>query len=269
MSFIPADGEDRAAETNSGRPARRILRKAAVVSGMFAVVAGICVMAIVGFLALAPASEAPQQRHLVISSTEDPGGVYDRPLNVTATPSPSPSPAPPVAAVAPVAPFVRNVPYRLVIDKIGVNAPVATYGLDSKLVPEVPSNGRDVAWYDFTAQPGTGSNAVFAGHVTWSGRGVFYHLDNLAPGDAITLLVDNGAKKLTYTVKDVFLVDPNDPNAVSVMAPTPGSDVATLITCGGDPYYVGGNARYDYTHRLIVRAHLTDVFTAEPAAAGG
>lgn len=266
MSSVSADGEDRPAEIDTARPARRVLRKVAVASGVFAVFAGITVFAIAGFLALGTDAASPQ-RHLVISSTEDPGGVYDRPLNVTATPSPTPSPAP-VAAIAP-APPLRDVPYRLVIDKIGVNAPVATYGLDAKQVPEVPSNGRDVAWYDFSAQPGTGSNAVFAGHVTWSGRGVFYHLDELKPGDAITLLADNGSKKLTYTVKDVFLVDPSDPNSVSVMGPTPGQDVATLITCGGDPYYVGGVARYDYTHRLIVRAALTDVFTAEPAPAGG
>jgi LPXTG-site transpeptidase (sortase) family protein len=148
---------------------------------------------------------------------------------------------------------------------------VGTYGLDSKQVPQVPSNGREVAWYNFTAKPGTGSNAVFAGHVTWSGRGVFYSLDKLKAGDVVNILAESGSTRYTYTVSEVFLVDPGDPTAVSVMYPTPGSDVVTLITCGGDPYYVGGTARYDYTHRLIVRATLTEIVSSEPvpAAAGG
>jgi sortase (surface protein transpeptidase) len=50
------------------------------------------------------------------------------------------------------------------------------------------------------------------------------------------------------------------------MSPTP-EDAITLITCGGDPYYVGGVARYDYTHRLIVRGTLTSVTAANPDSA--
>ena len=40
----------------------------------------------------------------------------------------------------------------------------------------------------------------------------------------------------------------------------------TVITCGGDYFYVGGIAAYDYTHRLVIRAALTSI---EPAAAAG
>jgi LPXTG-site transpeptidase (sortase) family protein len=98
---------------------------------------------------------------------------------------------------------------------------------------------------------------------------VFYNLKKMAPGDDIVLLADNGSTTVKYKVSEVFMVNPDDPKAVQVMASTPGQDVATLITCGGDPYYVGGTAGYDYTHRLIVRAQLESVFTAEPAPAGG
>jgi LPXTG-site transpeptidase (sortase) family protein len=233
--------------------------------GAFAVIAGLTVLAIGGFRALQPSDEATVHP-LVLSGYDDPGGIYDRPLNIVATATPAPTP---VQVAIPPAPPLRDVPYRLIIDKIGVNAPVATFGLDANQVPEVPSNGRDVAWYDFSSQPGSGNNAVFAGHVTWSGRGVFYYLDDLVAGDQVTLVANNGGAKLAYTVTEVFLVDPSDPNAASVMSPTPGKDQVTIITCGGDPYYIGGAAGYDYTHRLIVRASLTEVFAADQAASGG
>lgn len=248
-------------EGSAGRAIRRLV----MFAGAFAAFAGVSVLAIAGFRALQPGEESTTHP-LVVSGYDDPGGIYDRPLNLAATPTPAPTPA---QVAIPPAPPLRDIPYRLIIDKIGVNAPVGTYGLGSDQVPDVPTNGQEVAWYDFSSQPGAGSNAVFAGHVTWNGHGVFYHLDDLASGDQITLVANSGGAKLTYTVSEVFLVDPNDPNAVSVMSPTPGKDQVTIITCGGDPFYVGGVARYDYTHRLIVRASLTEVLAADPALASG
>jgi LPXTG-site transpeptidase (sortase) family protein len=207
-------------------------------------------------------SEKPR----VIDFRFDPGGIYDRPVGVV-TPSSAPSPAPttqptqgPAVAPAPepTPPPLRDSSFGLVIDKIGVNSSVFTYSLDSNQVPEVPLNPWDVAWYDFSAHPGTGSNAVFAAHVTWNGPAVFYRLDQLVVGDEIRLLGDNGVE-LTYTVTDSYLVDPADPASLSVMHGT-DEDVVTLITCGGtffstgDPTFGG-----DYTNRRIVRATLQTI----------
>ncbi|MFQ5472409.1 MAG: class F sortase [Dehalococcoidia bacterium] len=192
----------------------------------------------------------------------DPGGIYDRPVGVvTPTPQPSPTAEPteaPVVAPAPPPPPLRDQPFSLVIDAINVNADVFTYGLDANQVPEVPLNPWDVAWYDFSAQPGTGSNAVFAGHYTWRGVAVFYDLDKLVLGDEVKLIGQNGVE-LVYTVTDTFLLDPNDPDTLSVMYPT-DDDIVTLITCGGtffptsDPI-AGG----DYTDRRIVVASLQTI----------
>jgi LPXTG-site transpeptidase (sortase) family protein len=166
----------------------------------------------------------------------------------------------------PIEPPLRDAAYRIVIDRIGVNASVFTYGLDANRVPEVPLNGSDVAWYNFSDRPGTGSNAVFAGHVTWGGSAVFYKLDEVQVGDQIALRGDNGVE-LTYTVSESFLVDPEDPNALSVMSPT-DKDVITLITCGGSFYYTGDPVfNGDYTHRRIVRATFAGI-TPQPAAGG-
>jgi LPXTG-site transpeptidase (sortase) family protein len=193
----------------------------------------------------------------------DPGGVYDRPIGTL--PSPDPTPALVAAPPPDQSPF-RDASYRLVIDRIGVNAPVFTYGLDAEQIPEVPLNGSDVAWYDFSSAPGTGSNAVFAGHVTWGGPAVFYKLDDVQVGDNIILRSDDGTE-LTYAVSDTLLVDPKDSASLSVMSPT-DDDVITLITCGGSFYYTGDPVfNGDYTHRRIVRALFAG--QNQPPAAGG
>ncbi len=231
------------------RARRNVGLRVALVAGTCAIVTGAGVL-ISGAYHFARPSAEPGDTHPVVSNLHEEGGVYDRP--VTSAPSRTEDPAVPAEGAAPA---LGDVPYRLVIEKIGVDAPVGTFGLDARQIPQVPLNGQEVAWYNFSARPGSGGNAVFAGHVTWNGRGVFYDLDNLAAGDRISVLSENEATSLTYTVKEVYLVDPNDPNAISVMGPA-DSDVVTLITCGGDPFYVGGTFRYDYTRRLVVRAAL-------------
>lgn len=193
----------------------------------------------------------------------DPGSVYDRPLGPPLTPVPTP---PPEVVAPPPEPPLRNAAYRIIIEPIGVSAGVYTYGLDANQVPEVPLNGSDVAWYDFSAEPGTGSNAVFAGHVTWGGPAVFYDLDALQAGDKVSLRADNGTE-LVYVVSESFLVDPNDPASLEVMFPT-NTDVITLITCGGSFFYTGDPVfNGDYTHRRIVRATFSGL--SQPPVAGG
>lgn len=159
-----------------------------------------------------------------------------------------------------------NEVYRMIIETIGVDAPVATYGLDEQAVPVVPT-GPDaqqvVAWYDFSAKPGTGSNAVFAGHVTWNGDAVFRNLDKLQEGDVVKLR-DNQGAEIVYRVKSNVAVDPNDPESVKVMYPTEKDEV-TLITCGGDYFETNDPiAGGDYTQRIIIKADLVSV-TEAPA----
>jgi LPXTG-site transpeptidase (sortase) family protein len=170
------------------------------------------------------------------------------------------------APAAPPAPPLRDSGYQLVIEKLGINAPVSTFGLDADNVPQVPYTAGDVAWYDFSARPGTGGNAVFAGHVTWNGAAVFYNLDQVQTGDQVLLQGDDGTR-LVYQVSSVFQVDPADPDSLKVMWAT-DRDVMTIITCSGkfvdtdDPIFGG-----EYTNRLVVRADLLSV--DPPPAAGG
>jgi len=268
--WMPGDAKAPTQPTEGPRWPRRILMSA----GCAALVAGMALLGM-GFYQLTrqEPQHAPGANVAVLSFTDVGGTIYDRALPATPAPTPSPSPAPP-SGPGPAAPPLRDSPYRIVMPKIGVDAQVVTYGLDENAVPEVPYNGWEVAWYDFSAKPGTGSNAVFAGHVTWNGRAVFYGLDQLAAGDDVILQGTDGTR-VSYKVTELFLVDENDQNALSVMGPT-ATDTITIITCGGSPYYVGGIAGYDYTHRLVVRGSLAGIepaggvagAQAEPVAGG-
>jgi LPXTG-site transpeptidase (sortase) family protein len=244
---------------SASRTGRSLSRSFFLVLGGTAVIAGATLATLGLYREFASGGEAGTPS-LASQHRTDPGGVYDRPLGVyraPATPAPPVAPAPPLPVEA----------YHMLIDKIGVNAPVFPYGVDANRVPEVPLNADDVAWYNFSAQPGTGSNAVFAGHVTWSGQAVFYNLKEIQVGDSIILRGDDGTE-IVYVVSDSFLVDPNDPNALSVMAPT-SNDVITLITCDGSFYYTGDPVfNGDYTNRRIVRATFSSITRPAPVAGG-
>ncbi len=157
--------------------------------------------------------------------------------------------------------------YTMVIDKISVDAPVGAYGVDANNVPEVPFDSRIVAWYNFSAEPGSGGNAVFAGHRTWNGDAVFRHLSDLQNGDRIVLRGENGAH-LVYQVFHTELLDPTNASAASWMYST-NYDVITLITCGGD-YRKTDDPIFgaEYDKRQVVRAALVrDDGTALPPQA--
>ena len=149
-------------------------------------------------------------------------------------------------------------PARMVIEKIAVDAAVITLALDANRVPQVPDDPDTVAWYDFSAKPGQGSNAVFSGHVDWTVNGqpvtaVFWRLGELEKGDVVRLTLEDGSE-LRYGVTNSATIEYDDPKGVKVMDKTP-SDVITLISCGGTwvPDHsnpLGGN----YTQRVIVRA---------------
>lgn len=177
----------------------------------------------------------------------------------TAEPSPTPAPTPePTLAPTPVPPPLSDV-QSMVIERIGLNAPVATYGLDENRIPIVPTGawaGGVVAWYDFSARPGTGGNSVYAGHVTWNGAAVFYSLSTLGAGDLIRLRDDRGAE-VVYQVTANDLLDVNA--ALQTMYPT-DRDMLTIVTCGGS-FYSTGHPVFggEYTSRTVVRAELVSV----------
>jgi len=153
------------------------------------------------------------------------------------------------ATPTPSSAALRAQPAALVIPRLGVQAPVENKGIDSRNQMEAPDRPFDVAWYPFTAQPGAGGNAVFAGHRDFAGVGpaVFWKLEQLAPGDSIQV---SGAdqRQLRYQVTQTWDYTLSNIPMASVLAQG-GGDQITLITCSGSYSRAAG-----YDHRLVVRA---------------
>ena len=198
---------------------------------------------------------------LVLTGILDDGNGHSVPETVTGfgyldasvyTPKPTPT-------LAPEATPPSGAPIdRLLIPKYDVDAPIVTRGIVDGVM-EAPDGPAEVAWYDFSAHPGFGSNAVFSGHVDWhTGElGVFWHLSDLEEGDRVLVRLTDGTE-YEYSVSAKQQV-PADENVSEIVGAT-DSEFVTLITCGGT--FSSTTGQYD--QRLIVRAER--VYTDAPAA---
>lgn len=162
----------------------------------------------------------------------------------TPTPGPSPTPASkfPPGTNAPIA--------RLRIPRVEIDAPVVTRGVDAAGVMQTPDNAYDTAWYDFSARPGFGGNAVFSGHVDYIrvGKAVFWNLKDLEPGDVIEVEMQDGTT-YQYAVSSKIQYDSGTAPVDQIVGATP-EEVITLITCSG----TFSSATHQYDKRLVVRA---------------
>lgn len=169
-----------------------------------------------------------------------------RGLLPTRTPSPTetPTPVPPTPTPTPEPPA-----NRFVIPSVGIRAVVETKGLDKNLAMQVPDDPFEVAWYDFSAKPGTPGNAVFAGHVDHIrvGRAVFWNLRDVKIGDIMEYHTIDG-QIYRYRVSRITTQNASSP-ANDVVAPTT-VETMTVITCTGS---FDRNA-LSYDQRLIVQA---------------
>ncbi len=158
----------------------------------------------------------------------------------TATASPTPIPLP-------------AIPDRIVIDAIGLDAPVVPVGqqpllLDGQLYSqwEVP-NRRAAGWHQSSAPLGQPGNTVLNGHHNVYGE-VFHYLLALQPGDIVTL-ISHETRTYYIVAQTMTLAEEGQPVEVRQanarwILPTRDERV-TLITCW--PYDAS-------SHRLVVVA---------------
>jgi len=141
---------------------------------------------------------------------------------------------------------------RLLIPAIGVNAPVEVKTVDGGVM-QAPDSPSVVAWYDFSAQPGTLGNAVFAGHLDYAGVGpaVFWRLDQLQPGDEIDVDDGNGTS-FRYRVATIESYSATA-DASQIVAST-GTPTITLITCNG----TFDQAKGAYDQRIVITGRLIE-----------
>ena len=124
---------------------------------------------------------------------------------------------------------------RIIIPKINVNAPV-TYGLtslDESTVQTALQNGPiNYPVAGATATPGQRGNTVILGHSSadvfapGNYKFIFVQLNRLTAGDLFYL--DYGAKRYTYKVTELKVIDPTDVAALNLGTDKP---YATLVTC--------------------------------------
>ena len=152
---------------------------------------------------------------------------------------------PEASGVASVSP---GVPQRLIIPKIGVDAPVLAVGLTKGGDLGVPPDAVHVAWYKNGPEPGAPGAAVIDGHLDTmhAPQAVFYNLTKLKPGDEVDILAAGG-KKIVFQVTAVKAIA-YDATTTAIFTSTDGSPELNLITCTGD--WVP--SMHLYNERLVV-----------------
>ncbi|MFE0463621.1 class F sortase, partial [Kitasatospora sp. NPDC058965] len=192
---------------------------------------------VLGVLLLAPSSP-PSVR---IGTAAAAPGVSGAPT-APPTPATGAAAAPSAASVAP--------PERLLIPRIGVDAPVSAGGLNADGSVEVPPLDRpeQVDWYRNGPAPGQTGPAVLLGHLdTRKGPAVFSRLPQLAPGDRIEIRRTDGTS-VAYRVRELRQAPKNAFPTDLVYGDTPDPELR-LITCGGSLAADG-----HYTDNIIVLA---------------
>lgn len=184
-------------------------------------------------LAKEPTSTPTATPQIQITLSVLPGG-HSPPTSISNVPQRLADMVQPVVPVPIPTPGPQS-PTRIVIDSIGVDAPVVE-GDDWEQLKK--GAGHHIG----SANPGERGNCFISAHNDIFGE-IFRDLDKVELQDEI--IVYAGDTPYRYVVKAKRIIDPTD---VSVMAST-ASPVLTLMTCY--PYMID-------THRLVVIAELAD-----------
>lgn len=135
---------------------------------------------------------------------------------------------------------VRLSDYGLDSDVIGyITIPAMDLELPLKLGANKKNMANGVGVCGYTSAPigGENTNCVIAGHRGYRGTAKFRYIEKLEVGDLI--YITNIWSKLTYQVKEIKIVDPDDVSDIRIAE---GKDLVTLLTC--HPYASGGKYRY-------------------------
>ncbi len=167
------------------------------------------------------------------------------------------TPVAPVVTVVPATETVRaSVPVRLRIPAIGVDANIQPVGQNAKGQMDVPKGEnayQEAGWYSLGVKPGEVGAAVIDGHLDTRSLidpGVFRRLDELAVGDIVEVIDDNGALFRFRVTGDAVLGAGDD--ATNVFNSYTGKAHLNLITCTGD--WQQDQKQYD--KRLVVFTEL-------------
>lgn len=193
-----------------------------------------------------------------VAATPLPEPIVEDPVTTTSTTT-STSTTTTTTTVAPLAD-----PVGLRIERLGVDAPVDPYGIAPDGQMAIPNNVADVAWYEPGPGPGETGSAVLAAHVALGsqGRGVFYDLKLLEPGDVVYVARSDGSEQAFQVEESVTYLKSELP--LESIFSREGPPVLTLITCGGD---LNSSTRR-FNSNVVVYAVPLDTVIPSPADAG-
>lgn len=146
-----------------------------------------------------------------------------------------------------------NLPRYIDITKLGVHARVLSMGVNSKNELQAPGNVYDAGWYNSSSQPGLPGAMLVDGHISsWTTHGVFYGLNKLVVGDAITITRGDG-HQFTYKVVRTAIMPSNQVDMSSLLvSQNTAKPGLNLISCSGD--VIPGTNEFD--KRIIVYTTL-------------
>ncbi len=141
-------------------------------------------------------------------------------------------------------------PIELSIPDLGVTAEIVPVGVDQDTQVVVPEDIAQVGWYKFGATPGSGQgSSVLVGHRDGRnyGKGAFYNLGALKPGDIVTIRNAEG-QQTSYQVTGRESTYKQKLPIRELFRET-GTEVLTLISCIG--VYVPG---VGYDQNVVITA---------------
>ncbi|TDC03996.1 class F sortase [Nonomuraea longispora] len=234
-------------EDKGGAALRTVLIVAAI-AGVVTVVAGLLIV----FRSPDEYGLAANRDTLALEAQPKPSGQSEQALFQG-----GPDVPPPLPQIKAAPPMLPSTPMRLVIRRLGVNAPIRSVGLARNGTIQVPppDNANLVGWYRNMSTPGEAGPAVLLGHKDTKTRpAVFNRLPELKHGDTIEVKrqdkttavftvggVEQASKK-TFPTQRVY---GNQENAQ-----------LHLITCGGTYDRRTGH----YTDNVIVYATMTSSY---------
>ena len=142
-------------------------------------------------------------------------------------------------------------PVRIEIPSIGVGSELDRVDLLANGSIAPPPEWQTPGWYRRGAKPGQPGPAVILGHVdSTAGPAVFYRLRELAIGDEIRIVREDGSAVRFAVQRSAHYPKARFPTG-DVYLPTPGPTLR-LITCGGPFDRAAGR----YRKNLVVFAEL-------------
>lgn len=147
-----------------------------------------------------------------------------------------------------------DVPMRVIIPKLGVDAQIEHVGLDKDKRMDVPKEDMNAAWYNKGPKPGELGSAVLAGHLDTKtgGPAVFYRLSELQTGDEIQVQDRSGLIQ-TFEVAEVRSYK-DETFPVSLVFSQNDTKRLNLITCAG----TFDSGAQNYSDRTVVFATLRE-----------